>query len=77
MDWPRQQVSQTTGRSKWKRYRRTGVILAAVKAGGQSIILSQGFWNPLKTLSVAGDEAVRDAGASPQRALPAKQESLS
>lgn len=70
-------MSQTTERSKWKRYRRTRVIQAAVEAGGQSIILSQGFWNPLKKLSVAGDEAVRYAGASPQRALPAKQESLS
>lgn len=46
-------------------------------ARGQCLILSQGFWNPLKKLRVARDEAVRDAGASPQRALPAKPKSLS
>ena len=38
-------------------------------AGDQSITLGQSSWNPLKKLSVAGDEAVRDTGASPQKNL--------
>lgn len=54
---------------KIREDRRTG---AEAEARGQSIILSQGFWNALKKLSVAGDEAVRDAGASPSESL-AKQ----
>lgn len=75
MDWPGQQAGASsclnqTGRSGKIREDRS-------EAGGQSATLSQGFCNPLKKLSVAGDEAVRDAGASPQITSPVKQKSLS
>lgn len=57
------------------RYGRNRSHADSSGAGEQS--QGQGFWNPRKKLSVAGDEAVRGSGASPQRTLPAKQKSLS
>lgn len=58
------------------KHRKKGVgrhVRNRSEAGGQSITSGQGFWKPLKKLSVAGDEAVRDTGASLRRTLPAKQ----
>lgn len=80
MDWPGQQAGASsclnqTGRSGKIREDRSEQSRS--EAGGQSATLSQGFCNPLKKLSVAGDEAVRDAGASPQITSPVKQKSLS